>query len=52
MEKVNSAKRRKTGGELPEYSSVSVSSDKKEPESGKDLEKILETNSIEPLDFP
>nr|WP_325213814.1 hypothetical protein [uncultured Oscillibacter sp.] len=51
-EKANSAKRRKSQGDLGPFPLFSVSSDKKEQETGKDLEKILGTNSAQPLDFP
>ncbi|WP_302618924.1 hypothetical protein [uncultured Oscillibacter sp.] len=44
-EKANSAKRRKKPGDLGAFLSFSVSSDKKEQETGKNLEKILGTNS-------
>ncbi|MCI9331162.1 MAG: hypothetical protein HFG05_03185 [Oscillibacter sp.] len=50
--KVNSPKRRKSGGDWGIFLSFSVSSDKKGQEIKKDLEKILGINSVEPLDFP
>jgi hypothetical protein len=51
-EKANSAKRRKSWGDLEPFLLFSVSSDKNGEETGKNLEKILGTNSAEPLDFP
>nr|WP_325212905.1 hypothetical protein [uncultured Oscillibacter sp.] len=52
QKKRNSAKCRKNREDLGTFRPFSVSSDKKGKETGKDLEKILGTNSREPLDFP